>query len=147
MTDRRGPDRPVTEDVRPALLGIHYVRVPVANVEEARDWCVEILGFNCILDYEVESGIVGALLVHSSGISVALHLAPDRSTSLDRFAVLSLKVDGLLGMRQWQEWLDQNEVGHSGLQPGHVGSYLEVGGPCGLTMRLHTPELFDADQA
>ena len=74
------------EDLVPELLGIHYVRVPVADVVEARDWCVEIFGLTCILDYEEEAGIVGALLVHPSGLAVALHLAVHQSKALDGFA-------------------------------------------------------------
>ena len=99
------------------------------------------------LDYEDEEGIVGAVLSHDSGISIGLHLAPELVAGLGGFAVLSITVDRDTEMNAWLDWLDRLEVSHGPLTPGHLGAYIEVLGPGGLSVRLRTDDPVDADDA
>ena len=65
--DSSATNRSNPSDAIPGLFGIHNVRLPVEDVVTARDWFVEVFGFECVLDYEVEEGIVGALLLPRFG--------------------------------------------------------------------------------
>ena len=76
----------------PPLLGIHHVRVPSGDVAVARDWYRDVLGFASVLDYEEEDAIVGVVLHHPAGVTLALHLDPGRVEALRGFCILALSL-------------------------------------------------------
>jgi hypothetical protein len=61
--------------------------------------------------------------------------------------VLSVIVDRQTEMNAWLDWLDRLEVSHGPLTAGHLGAYIELQGPGGLSIRLHTDDPVDADDA
>ncbi len=136
-------DRPA-----PPLQGIHHVRVPATDVEASRNWYREVLGFEAVLDFEEEGGLIGTVLSHHSGVAtIGLHLDPERATALRGFCLLALQVEGQTALYDWVEYLDALGIGHLGVRDGHLGLLVEVPDPDGVLVQLHTGEHPSGDEA
>ena len=141
-------DGPGDRDAASAsVCGLHHVRVPVSDVLASRDWYMEVLGFEPMLDYEEEDRVVGVALEHPAGLTLGLHLAPGRVGALKGFAVVALAVPGRDDLEQWAARLDALGVEHSGLEAGHLGWSLDVPDPDGILVQLHTAGEPTADDA
>ncbi|HLX87545.1 MAG TPA: VOC family protein [Acidimicrobiales bacterium] len=136
----------MADNAPPPLNGIHHVRLPVSDVVTSCDW-YGLLGFEPVLDYEEEDQLVGVALRHPSGITLGLHLAPDRASALAGFCPLALEVDGQAALEDWLEHLDRQGLQHSPVQEGHLGLFAEVADPDGLVVQLHTADHPSADEA
>ncbi len=91
-------DRPA-----PPLQGIHHVRVPASDVGASRNWYREVLGFEAVLDFEEEGGLIGTVLSHHSGLAtIGLHLDPERAAALLGFCLLALQAEGQSALYDWE---------------------------------------------
>jgi catechol 2,3-dioxygenase-like lactoylglutathione lyase family enzyme len=131
----------------PPILGIHHVRVPVSDVSASRDWYRDVLGFEVMLDYEEEEGLVGVVMRREASMTVGLHLDPERAAALSGFCLLALEVGGQPALYDWVEYLDGQGVAHFGVREGHLGLLVEVPDPDGVLVQLHTAEHPSADEA
>ncbi len=132
---------------RPPLVGIHQVRLPVDDVVAARGWLVDTFGFASVLEQEDEEGVTGAVLSLPSWGTVALHADAAAARGLGDFRVLVLAVEGRQGLTDWVEWFDAQGVRHGPLRDSHTGVHVDVPGPGGLGVRLHTGERPEIDEA
>ena len=122
----------------PKLLGVHHIRLPVLDIEASVDWFRTVLGFEVLLYEEDENMAVGAALHHTSGIVLGLHKAePAIVSALEGFNILGLTTDDLTA---WDDELDRLGVVHGEVTPSSAGYYIEVMGPNGSAVRLHTVE-------
>jgi len=137
----------VHEGTTPPLLGIHHIRVPATDVGASREWYRDTFGFEPVLDYEEEDGLVGAVLRHPSGLAVGVHRDRDRAAALSGFCLLALEVGTQAELHDWLAHLDALGVGHSGIREGHLGLLIEVPDPDGVLVQLHTAEHPSADEA
>jgi catechol 2,3-dioxygenase-like lactoylglutathione lyase family enzyme len=136
-------DRPT-----PVLQGIHHVRVPVSDVGASREWYRDVLGFEAVLDFEEEVGLMGTVLSHRSGLAtLGLHLDAERAAAMRGFCLLALQVEGQSALYDWVEYLDDLDIGHFGVRDGHLGLLVEVPDPDGLLVQLHTGEHPSGDEA
>jgi len=131
----------------PKLFGLHHVRLPVTDVSVSLEWYREVFGLVPVLDYQEEEGLVGVVLAHESGMTVGLHLDPDRAVALRGFCILALEVGPQDGLHHWVDHLDRLQVAHSGVREGHLGLLVEVPDPDGILVQLHTTEHPSADEA
>jgi catechol 2,3-dioxygenase-like lactoylglutathione lyase family enzyme len=132
----------------PLLQGIHHVRVPVSDVATSRDWYREVLGFEAVLDFEEEGGLIGTVLSHHSAVTtIGLHLDPERAAALHGFCLIALQVEGQPALYDWVEHLDRLGIGHLGVRDGHLGLLVEVPDPDGVLLQLHTGEHPSGDEA
>lgn len=142
--NRLGP----TVRVRPpSIYGLHHVRLPVADVFVSRDWYVDVLGFESVLDHEEEDRVVGAVLQHPCGVVLGLHIDPERALALSGFVVVSLCVGPRSDLEHFSKCLDEAEVDHSAIQVGNLGWYMDLPDPDGILVELHTSEQPAADEA
>ena len=142
MNDARTPaagTNPEDTDVA-SMRGLHHVRVPVSDVLRSRDWYMEVLGFEPMLDYEEEDRVVGVALEHPTGLTLGLHLAPERAAAMRGFAVVALAVSTREDLEHWVARLDAARVEHSEVKPGHLGWCLDVVDPDGVLVQLHTAD-------
>jgi catechol 2,3-dioxygenase-like lactoylglutathione lyase family enzyme len=122
----------------PSLLGVHHIRLPVVDIEASSDWYQTVFGFEILLYEEEESMAVGAVLRHESGVVVGLHVAEASLVSaMEGFNVLGLIGDDIPA---WIEELDRLGVAHGELTRSSAGYFIEVVGPNGTTVQLHTAE-------
>jgi catechol 2,3-dioxygenase-like lactoylglutathione lyase family enzyme len=127
------------------IVGIHHVSLPTSDVEGAMAWYVDILGFECVLVEEEEASVIGALLVHPTRAVISLHADPDRARALSGFAPVGLTVHDLDALNRWGDYLSQQMVEHSAIYPAHVGFAMNVHGPDGINIQLHTLEELSAE--
>ncbi|MHB1504095.1 MAG: VOC family protein [Acidimicrobiales bacterium] len=131
----------------PDLLGVHHLRLPVIEVERSRDWYVQVLGFETILDYEEEDHVAGVLLRHASGIVLGLHEIPGEASMLAGFTIAALAVGNRADLDKWAAWLDEIGMAHGPVTDGHLGWFITVTDPDGIVIELHTldqPSVGDA---
>ena len=81
---------------------------------------------------------VGAVLRHESGVVLGLHIAEAALVSaMEGFNILGLIADDI---PTWIEKLDRLGVAHSEVTHSSAGYFIEVVGPNGTTLQLHTAE-------
>ena len=128
------------------VVGLHHVSVPVADVIRSSDWYHYVFAFDVRFILEEEDGIVGIILQHESGLTVALRHAPTQAEALRDYCPLSLCVGEHDDLRRWCDLLDDKSVAHSTILDGHLGWYVEVPDPDGIIVELHTYGLPTADE-
>ena len=133
--------------LRPEIIGLHHIRIPVTDVLRSRDWYGEVLGFEPVLDLEEENRLLGTVMQHPSGIALGLHTDPARAIALQRFVVLSLYVGELPDLRAWARHLETQAIRHSAIEVGHLGWHLQLPDPDGILAELHTGGQPTADEA
>ena len=125
----------------PRLRGIHHVRIPVSDVTASADWYGEVFGLQVLLVEEEENEVVGIVFSLGEGSpSVGLHLDPQRAAVLAGFCVVAIAVDSSEALSGWDSWLNQIDAVHSPMVQGALGWYIDISGPDGLIIQLHTPE-------
>ncbi|HVX20294.1 MAG TPA: VOC family protein [Acidimicrobiales bacterium] len=129
------------------VAGLHDVRIPVSDPWASRDWYVALLGCTAVLDLEEESGVVGVVLRHQSGLTIGLHRDRVRAVALRGFSVLGLTVEGPERLSKLTVALDHLGFGHLPPARGHLGEYVDVPDPDGLLVRFHTGWTPDAEEA
>jgi catechol 2,3-dioxygenase-like lactoylglutathione lyase family enzyme len=120
------------------IRGVHHVTVPVTDVIRSRDWYASVLGFDPILDREEEDRVVEVTMAHPCGAMVRLRLAPDRARALAGFKVVTLSIGDELELDLWCDWLDSLQVGHTPMQPAHIGWAVTLEDPDGIGVGLQT---------
>lgn len=122
----------------PSLLGVHHIRLPVANIEASSDWYRTILGFEILLYEEEEDRAIGAVLRHPSGVVLGLHQAKAAVVAaLEGFNVLGLTTDDLPA---WVDELERLGAIHGEVTRSSAGYFIEVRDPNGTAVQLHTAE-------
>lgn len=131
----------------PLLVGVHHVRLPVSNVLESRDWYTAVFGFEPILDFEEEERVLGIVLEHPCGITLSLHLDPERSIALSGFSAVAFCVGSYEELKSWAAHLDRIGVTRAPMIESHVGWSTQVSDPDKIVVRLHTGGHPAADEA
>ena len=132
---------------RPAVVGLHHLRVPVSDVMYSRDWYSNVFDFEPRLTLEEEDRVVGVVLIHESGLTLGLHHAPELARSLEGFCLIALSVGDSVDLDHWCTRLDTTGTNHTSPAEGHVGWYVEVSDPDSLIIQLHTIGQPTADEA
>jgi catechol 2,3-dioxygenase-like lactoylglutathione lyase family enzyme len=132
---------------RPAVVGLHHLRVPVSDVMCSRDWYCTVFDFEPRLTLEEADRVVGVVLMHESGLTLGLHHAPELARSLEGFCLIALSVGDSVDLDHWCTRLDTAGTQHTAPAEGHVGWYVEVSDPDGLIVQLHTIGQPTADEA
>lgn len=132
---------------RPSLVGVHHVRLPVSDVLRSRDWYMDTLGFEPILDFEEAEMLVGVVLEHRCAITLGLHLEPERALALSGFSAVALCVGARDHLEDWCDYLDRLGVVFSSINETHAGSSVYLPDPDGILVQLHTSGHPTADEA
>lgn len=123
-----------------SVVGVHHLKLPVADVVRSQDWYVAALGFAADLQF-VEDGVVrGVALRHPvAGLRLALRHDPVRAAALAGFDALSLAV----GTRTDLDQVVARARAAAGATPGPVvegreGWACDLPDPDGIVTRLYT---------
>jgi hypothetical protein len=108
---------------------------------------MSVFGLEPLLDLQEESGLVGVVLRHPSGLVVGLHQDRVRAAGSRGFVVLTLTVADRTALHACAKQLDAIGQGHTDIEEGHLGWYLDVADPDGILIRLHTATAVDAEEA
>ncbi len=136
------------KDPAVTFVGLHHVRVPVSDVMRSRDWYIDVLGFEPCLSVEAEDHVIGVVVDHRSGLTLALHYQPALARALRGFSSVALSVGTVDATRtRWCGRLEEMGIDHTAPAEGHLGWYVEVPDPDGLVVELHTAGQPSADEA
>ncbi len=105
------------------LVGMHNVRLPVADLERSFKWYKEFLGYQRDFEFKRPDGSVSAwALEHQDGgTPLVLVLDPDRAKSARGFPFLSFGVPDESTIRQLEARFDSKGIKHGGVHPAFVG--------------------------
>ena len=133
----------------PQISGLHHVSLPATDVLRSSDWFERVFGFRCVLIREEEDQVTMVTLEHPAGAVLYLHQAPELVApwrlSRTGTAVLGLSVADPAELARWQDRLVELGVEHTSPRPAHLGVALDVTGPDGLGIQLHTREQVSGD--
>jgi len=125
------------------------VSLPATDVLRSSDWYEHVFGFSCVLIKEEEDRVAMVTLEHPTGVLLYIHEAPEQVAAwrLSRAgtAVLGLSVANRSALEWWDSRLAELGVEHSPPRPAHLGLALDVTGPDGLGIQLHTREDVSGD--
>jgi catechol 2,3-dioxygenase-like lactoylglutathione lyase family enzyme len=131
----------------PQITGLHHVSLPTADVARSSDWFERVLGFVPVLMEEEEEAVTMIVLQHQCRVLLYLRLAqtPIPAGSASGGAAVSFLVDSRDDLMAWQRRLTDLGVEHSGPRDAHLGWAVDIAGPDGLRIELHTHEELSAD--
>jgi glyoxylase I family protein len=133
----------------PDLVGLHHVSLPASDCVTSSDWYERVLGFSRILVEEEENAVTTVALQHQC--DVLLYLRLDRRC-LEYFGrtahhgpALSFRVPSREDLDAWDQRLTGLGVEHSAPRQVHLGWAVDIAGPDGLLIQLHTLERLSTD--
>jgi glyoxylase I family protein len=133
----------------PDIVGLHHLSLPASDCVLSSDWYERVLGFSRVLVEEEEDAVTTVALQHDC--DVLLYLRLDRRTikapsgSAYHGPALSFSVRSRSDLDAWDEWLTTLGVDHSGPRQVHLGWAVDIAGPDGLLIQLHTRERLSAE--
>lgn len=129
----------------PEITGLHHVALPATNALRSSEWYERVFGFSSVLVEEEENEVISVTLEHPSGIVLTLHQADDHVHAWEELAPLALEVSDQTQLARWDHWLTRHQITHSTMRPAHLGWALDVSGPDGFRIQLHTRPVLSGD--
>jgi catechol 2,3-dioxygenase-like lactoylglutathione lyase family enzyme len=131
----------------PDITGLHHVTLPAADVVRSGDWYERVLGFVPVLMEEDEDTVTMIVLEHRCGVLLYLRRAPEPipAVSTTGGAAVTFLVDTKDDLIAWQLRLAELGVEHCVPHNAHLGWALDMTGPDGLRIQLHTREQLSAE--
>jgi glyoxylase I family protein len=132
----------------PDIVGLHHVSLPASDCLIGSDWYERVLGFSRVLVEEEEDDVTTVALQHQS--DVLLYLRRDRRGAdalgmAQHGPAVSFRVRSREDLDAWDERLTALGVDHSAPRQAHLGWAIDIAGPDGLLIQLHTYERLSAD--
>ncbi|NEM91094.1 VOC family protein [Galbitalea soli] len=105
------------------LTGTHHIRLPVSDVQTAREFWEGVLGYEWEFDFPGDSGPVASAFRHlSGGPNVVLWLDPERAREFAGFVMCGIGVEDASAIDRLKAALDARGIPHGGVQ----GAFVEV---------------------
>jgi catechol 2,3-dioxygenase-like lactoylglutathione lyase family enzyme len=126
---------------RPALAGVHHVKIPVTDLDRAVNWYARVFGFEVTMKFPEADGVVRGVAGRIPGLGdtlLALRLNPAAAEGCKGFDPVSFAVDGRADVEAWGEHLDSLGIKHSPVIEASVGWLLVFDDPDGLTLHLYS---------
>lgn len=132
----------------PELAGIHHVKIPVTDLDRARDWYARVLGFRVTLEFPDAEGVlrgVGGPLPGLGDTLLALRVNPEAALGCRNFDPVSFAVRDRAAVEAWAAHLDALGVPHSPLIEATLGPLLVFDDPDGIQLHLYGREQYGVD--
>jgi glyoxylase I family protein len=133
----------------PDLVGLHHVSLPASDCLLSSDWYERVLGFTRLLVEEEEDTVTTVAVQHRC--DVLLYLRLDRrgveafGPTAQHGPVLSFSVPNREDLDAWADRLTALGVEHSAPRQAHLGWAVDIAGPDGVRIQLHTLERLSGD--
>lgn len=133
----------------PDILGLHHLSLPASDCVLSSDWYERVLGFSRVLVEEEEDAVITVAVQHKCDIMIYLRLDRRGIKAMNGGArygpALSFRVPSRSDLDAWDERLTALGVNHSVPHQVHLGWAVDIEGPDGLLVQLHTHERLSAD--
>jgi glyoxylase I family protein len=133
----------------PEIDGLHHLSLPTSDCLVSSDWYERVLGFSRVLIAEEEAVVTTVALQHQCNVLLYLRLGRRENGAVDRTALhgfaLSFLVPSRDDLDSWDERLTALGVDHSPPRQVHLGWALDLTGPDGMLIQLHTREPLSGD--
>ena len=133
----------------PDIVGLHHLSLPARDCMLSSDWYERVLGFSRVMIEEEEDAVITVALQHQCDVLLYLRLDRRGIETTDGTAhlrpALSFRVPSTRDLDAWDERLTALGIEHSAPRQVHLGWAVDVAGPDGLLIQLHTHERLSAD--
>lgn len=129
----------------PEISGLHHIAVPAKDAQRSGEWYERVFGFTRLLVEEEEECVTGVVLEHPTGILLYLRETANASPAHPDLAAFALAVADRDELFKWADHLSTIDVPYSAPRPAHLGWALDVIGPDGFRIQLHTREIVSSD--
>jgi catechol 2,3-dioxygenase-like lactoylglutathione lyase family enzyme len=124
------------------LLGLHHVKLPVADLKRSRAWYERVFDLEPILEWPDDNGVVrGVRYADKRGFALALREDPALAQAMVGFDPIAILVRGRADIEAWARRLDDLGVDHSPVTTGALGWLVAFSDPDGIQLKLYTEEL------
>jgi catechol 2,3-dioxygenase-like lactoylglutathione lyase family enzyme len=125
---------------RPALHGIHHLKLPVSDLDTSLAWYERVLGAVHLdqFDHIDSGGHRFAVIVTIPGVDVPVELrwAPRAASAIDGYDPISLAGGTADEVASWTSWLDEHDVPNSGVRTAAAGALVVFRDPDGTAIRV-----------
>jgi catechol-2,3-dioxygenase len=125
----------------PPLVRLRNVKVPVADIGIAIEWYAKAFGFQTMIEFRDDAGVVRGVHGELPGIGPVLALREDEPAArgLGAFAIANFEVPDRAALEAWAAHLDEVGVQHDPIVDGPRVSVLVLRNPDGQEIHLYTP--------
>lgn len=126
---------------RPALAGVHHVKLPITDLQRSTDWYGEVFGFRVTMEFPGTDGVAQGVAGDVPGLgatTLALRVNPTVVRSCRGFDPVSFAVDDRADVEAWATHLDSLGIAHSPVIEASVGWLLAFEDPDGLQLHLYS---------
>jgi uncharacterized protein YndB with AHSA1/START domain/catechol 2,3-dioxygenase-like lactoylglutathione lyase family enzyme len=137
-------------EIMPELAGIHHVKIPVTDLERARDWYGRVFGLEVTHVFPDADGVlrgVGGPVPGLGDTLLALRANPEAARGCRNFDPVSFGVGARTDLDAWAAHLDTLGVPHSPVIEATLGWLLVFDDPDGLQLHLYSWAEHTADHA
>jgi catechol 2,3-dioxygenase-like lactoylglutathione lyase family enzyme len=126
---------------RPALSGIHHVKIPVTDLQRAVDWYHHVFGFEVTMEFPEADGVVRGVAGRLPGLGdtlLSLRVNATAAEGCKGFDPVSFAVNDHADIQSWADHLDGLGIKHSPVIEASVGWLLIFDDPDGITLHLYS---------
>jgi catechol 2,3-dioxygenase-like lactoylglutathione lyase family enzyme len=121
------------------ILGVHHVKVPVADLARSRAWYERVFGVEPTMEFPDEDGVVrGVAYQLDNGLALALREHPEVARAMAGFDPFAILLHDRPDVQHWADRLDTLGIQHSPVVQASVGWLLAFHDPDGLELRFYT---------
>jgi catechol 2,3-dioxygenase-like lactoylglutathione lyase family enzyme len=126
---------------RPALAGIHHVKIPVTDLPTSVAWYERVFGFRATIEFPDDDGVVrgvGGVIPGFGAATVAFRENKQAAQGCVGFDPFGLGVADRRDLDEWVAHLDALGIEHSPVIEATIGWLLVFHDPDGLEVHLYT---------
>ena len=124
----------------PALAGVHHLKLPVTDLDRAREWYLSRLGYRVLMEFVEQGRLMGYAMAHpNGGPPLALRLDPERARAAAGFDYFAIGVPDKDSIDQLAARLTGLGEQHADVHWASIGWILpELHDPDGHEIRFYT---------
>jgi catechol 2,3-dioxygenase-like lactoylglutathione lyase family enzyme len=124
-----------------AITGIHHVKFPVSDLTASRAWYEQVFGFQVMLEFPDEDGVVRGVAGTVPGLGdtgLALRENPEAALAFAGFDPISFGIADRAAAEAWIARLDDLGIDHSPVLEASIGWIVSFHDPDGTEIRLYS---------
>jgi len=127
-------------DTTGEILGLHHVKIPVADMTRSREWYERVFDLEPLSEFaDQHDGVVRGVVYRAKGdLMISLREQPVAAAGLVGYDPFAIMLRGRADIDHWVARLDQLGVAHEPVAEASIGFMLSFPDPDGLELRFYT---------